>query len=337
MRRALGTALVVAAGVLVAAAPAWATRTVCSSGCSTTSIQQAIDAAAPGATITIGPGSYYENLTIDKPVSLVGYGNLTVLYPSVSNPDACETSSLCGGDSSNMILVGADNVSISKMRLEGDNPNLTSGTVVNGADIDARNGIITDQERGYENLTVTRVKVTDVFLRGIYPYEGTFQFTHDTVENVAGNFASVAMFASHASGVMSENKVSRANDAISANWSKGTQFIANTITKSESGVHTDNNGGIGGVADVIKNNKVKECTTDGYGIWVFVPYLSPSVEGNRVSGCAVGLAAFGGAVSGEGPTFANDKVNGTGATVSTGEETAGAARIRAGAARLSLN
>jgi hypothetical protein len=319
MRRALGTALAVAAGVLVAAAPAWATRTVCSSGCSTNSIQQAIDAAAPGATITIGAGSYYENLTIDKPVSLVGYGMKTILYPSVSNPDACEASSLCGGDSSNMILVGADNVSISSMRLEGDNPTLTSGVVVNGADIDARNGIITDQERGYENLTVAKVKVTDVFLRGIYPYEGTFQFTHDTVENVAGNFASIAMFASHASGVMSENKVSRANDAISANWSTGTQFIANTITKSESGIHTDNNGGIGGVADLIKNNKVKECTTDGYGIWVFVPYLSATVEGNRVSGCAVGIAAFGGAVAGEGPTFANDKVNGTGATVSAGE------------------
>jgi hypothetical protein len=218
-----------------------------------------------------------------------------------------------------MILVGADNVSISRMRLDGDNPTLTSGFVVNGADIDARNGIITDQQRGYENLTVTKVKVSDVFLRGIYPYEGTFQFTHDTVENVAGNFASIAMFASHASGVMSENKVSRANDAISANWSKGTQFIANTVTKSASGIHTDNNGGDGGSADLIKNNKIKECTINGYGIFVFVPYVSATVEGNHVSGCAVGIAAFGGAVSGEGPTFANDTVNGTGATVSAGE------------------
>jgi nitrous oxidase accessory protein NosD len=318
MRRALGVALATVAGLLAAAGPAWATKTVCSEHCPFTGIQAAIDASAPGATITIGAGSYRENLTIDKPLSLQGAGSRTVIYPSISKPDECEGSSLCGGNASNIILVGADNVTIAAMRLEGDNPGLTSGKVVNGADIDARNGIITDQVRGYENLTVTKVRVGDVFLRGIYPYEGTFDFTRDTVDNVAGEYASIAMFASHASGVMAENKVSRANDAISANWSKGTQFIGNTVTKSSSGVHTDNNGGSGGSADLIKDNKVKECTTDGYGIWVFAPYRSAAVEGNRVSGCAVGLAVFGGS-GGEGPTFSNDKVNGTGATVSSGE------------------
>ena len=113
---------------------------------------------------------------------------------------------------------------------------------------------------------------------------------------------------------MDHNTVSEANDAISANWSKGTEFADNKITKSGSGVHTDNNGGSGGSADVIKGNKVSECKLNGYGIFVFVPYVSATVEDNMVRGCTVGLAAFGGAVSGQGPTFAANKVDGAGAS-----------------------
>ena len=51
---------------------------------------------------------------------------------------------------------------------------------------------------------------------------------------------------------------------------------------------------------------------------MFAPYVSATVEGNKVSGCAVGLAAFGSQVSGQGPTFTANTVDGTGATVSEG-------------------
>ena len=304
----------VVAACLAVAGPAWAAKTVCSTGCSTTSIQEAITAASPGATITIGKGNYYENVVVNKPVTLLGSGVQTVIYPATSKPVCPNEGSLCGGSASNIILVEANDVTIQSVRLEGANPNLTGGVVVGGASINARNGIITNHEAGtFNNLTVSKVKVSDVYLRGIYASSGgTFNLNHDTVENVQGEEASIAMFNFGGSGVMASNKVTSANDAISANHSTGTQFLANVIKKSGSGIHTDNNGESGS-ADLIKGNTVRECKVNGYGIFVYVPYVSPTVESNKISGCSVGLAAYGGAVSGQGPTFTNNSVNGTGA------------------------
>jgi len=304
----------VVAACLAVAGPAWAAKTVCSTGCSTKSIQTAIDGASPGATITIGKGNYYEKVVVNKPVTLLGSGVQTVIYPATSKPVCPNEGSLCGGSASNIILVEANDVTIQSVRLEGANPNLTGGVVVGGASINARNGIITNHEAGtFNNLTVSKVKVSDVYLRGIYASSGgTFNLNHDTVENVQGEEASIAMFNYGGSGVMESNKVTSANDAISANYSTGTQFLANVIKKSGSGIHTDNNGESGS-ADVIKGNTVRECKVNGYGIFVFVPYVSATVESNKISGCSVGLAAYGGAVSGQGPTFTNNSVNGTGA------------------------
>lgn len=294
-------------------------RTVCASGCRYTSIQAAIEAASPGATITIGPGSYDENLVVDKPLTLEGAGARTVVYPAVSNP-ICSPGSLCDGAASNIVLVEASDVTITKLTLDGANPALRSGVVRGGKEIAARNGIITDHEAGtFDDLRVTHVKVADIYLRGIYASSGgSFEFANDAVENVQGEEQSIAMFDFGGSGVFSHDKVTEANDAISANWSTGTRFLDNRITKSGSGVHTDNNGGSGGSADLIEGNRVSECTPGGYGIFVFVPYLSASVKDNRVTGCSVGLAAYGGAVSGQGPTFTDNRVDGSGAVATEG-------------------
>ena len=310
-------ACAVVAGCLASASSALAMKTVCASGCTYTSIQTAINAASTGATITVGPGTYTENVVVTKPLTLKGSGTATVIEPAISNP-ICSPGSLCGGAASDIVLVQADNVTITKLKLEGDNPGLTSGVVVAGKDIDARNGIITNHSLGtFNNLTVSKVTVDDVYLRGIYASSGgTFNFNHDTVDNVQAEEASIAMFDFEGAGVMAHNKVTSANDAISANWSKGTQFLDNKISKSGSGVHTDNNGGSGGTADLIEGNKISECKLNGYGIFVFVPYVSATVQENKVTGCAVGLAAFGGAVSGQGPTFAGNTVDATGASTS---------------------
>jgi nitrous oxidase accessory protein NosD len=312
-------ACAVFAGCLAAAGPAFAKPTVCSSGCAFSKIQAAINADTPGTPIVVGAGTYVENIVINKPLGLRGSGNKTVIEPAISNP-ICSPGSLCGGAASSVILVEADNVTISKLKIEGDNPALTSGVVVGGKDIDARNGIITNHEAGtFQELHINKVTVDDVYLRGIYASSGgSFSFENSTVNNVQGEEQSIAIFSFGGSGFVGGNKVSNANDAISANWSSGTTFADNKVTKSGSGIHTDNNGGSGGSPDLIKGNQVSECKPNGYGVFVFAPYVSATVEGNKISGCAVGLAAYGSQVSGQGPTFTGNKVDGTGATVTEG-------------------
>jgi hypothetical protein len=287
-------------------------------GCSP-SIQQAITAAAAGDTIVIGKGVYTENVVVTKPLTLLGPGDrdehrgwrdhderwgwgwgwgldgTAIVRPAVSSPRPCSRDSLCSGLASNIILVQASNVTIRGLTLDGNNPHLTSGVVRGGVDVDARNGIITNHALGvFDNLEVDHVSVKNVYLRGIYASsEGSFHFHDNTVRNVQGDSDSICMFNFGGAGVMARNRVSDCRDALSSNWSRGVRFLDNDISRSGSGVHTDNAGKAGGVADLIENNTVQHCWKDGYGIWVFVPYMDPTVKDNVVRGCAVGLAAFG--------------------------------------------
>ena len=260
-------------------------------------IQAGVSNVSAGGTVTVAAGTYAENVVITTPLALTGAGQgSTIVIPATSGPNCTGDAgggSLCGGGSS-VLLVQANNVTITQLTVDGDNPSLTSSYTVGGANIDARNGIITNHNAGvFNGLSVHDVTVQNIFLRGIYASSGgTFNFTNDTVNNVQADPSSVAMFNFGGSGVMSGNHVSNANDAISSNWSTGTQYTNNTVTASGSGVHTDNNGGDGGAADVISGNHVSACTSGGYGVWTFVPYFSPTVTNNTVTGCDVPLGAF---------------------------------------------
>ncbi len=265
-----------------------------STACAT--VTYALTQAAAGDTISVGAGTFVENVAIDKSVILAGAGQASTTFEPASSSPTCGAPepqpSLCAG-SSNVLLVQADNVEIHDLTVDGNNPSLTSGATSGGVDVDARNGIITNHTLGtFNGLNVHDVTVKNIYLRGIYASSGgTFTFTHDTVQNVQAGYYSICMFNFGGSGVMSLNTASGCSDAISSNWSKGVQFRNNVITASDSGVHTDN--ASGPTADVIDGNQASGMHAGAYGFFVFAPYVAPTVSNNTVTGAAVGLGAFG--------------------------------------------
>ena len=263
----------------------------------TPQIQRGVDAASNGFTVNVGPGSFNDNVIVNKEVNIAGQGQGTTnVYPATSNPNCggAGGGSLCAGGSY-IFLVQSNNVTIHDLTADGDNTTLTSGTVAGGADLDARNGIITNHSLGvYQNLEVYNVTIQNIYLRGIYASSGgSFNFHENTVANVQANPASIGMFNFGGSGAFTNNTVSDCNDGIASNWSTGTTYTGNTVSSSGSGIHTDNNGGSGGVADIISNNTVLNSDLNGYGIWVFAPYLNVQVTNNIVTNVDVGMAAAG--------------------------------------------
>lgn len=260
-------------------------------------IQGGINQVSVGGAVNVAAGTYDENVTIPKALTLAGAGEATTtVRPAVSNPNCggAGGGSLCAGGSY-IMLVQADNVTIHDLTLDGDNPALTSGIVQSGADLDARNGIITNHALGvYQNLVVHHTTIKNIYLRGIYASSGgSFDFHHDTVQNVKGSTSSIGMFNFGGAGTFANNTVSDTNDAIASNWSMGSTYTNNAVTDSGSGIHTDNNGGSGGVADALTGNTVSNCKTNGYGVWVFAPFRPVTVSQNTVTNCAVGLTSAG--------------------------------------------
>ena len=280
------------------------------SGCSS-SIQAGINSANPGDTVQIKRGTYIENIQVTKSVTLAGDDQEKVIVmPAVSGP-VCAGGSLCPGGS-NIILVQADGVTIQNMTLDGDNPNLHSGVVAGGADLDARNGIIDDHFLGtFNNLTVHHVTVKNIYLRGVYASSGgTFSFHDNQILNVQADPASICMFNFGGTGVMIHNHASSCNDALSANHSRGTQFLNNQIDNSGSGVHSDN-AGDGGVVtpELIRGNQVSNAMPGGFGVFTFVPYVAITVDSNSVNDADVGLAAYGQGAAPGVTTFTNNTVS----------------------------
>ncbi len=243
----------------------------------------------------VAAGNYNENLIIDKSLTLLGAGQgVTFLVPAFSGPVPDGVGSLPAG-SSNLILVQANDVVIRDLTLDGDNTDLTSGVIVGGADIDARNGIITNHAvANFSGLEVSNCTVKNIYLRGIYESTyGAFNFHDNVVDNVRGSTQSIGLFNFGGSGSFANNTVTSCNDAISANHSAGTEFLNNTVSGCGSGIHTDNAGDGGGTPDKIEGNQISNSTPTGYGIFVFAPYLAPVISNNTVSNCAVGLTCAG--------------------------------------------
>ena len=297
-------------------------------------VQHGVDAACAGDTVRVGAGVYVENIVISKSLTVEGSRG-AVLRPALSAPRPCDTGSLCGGAASTIILVDASRVTLRRLTLDGDNPALTSGVVVGTADVDARNGIVTNPATVVEDLVVEDVRVDNAYLRGIQASQGgTFKFRRVDVRNVRGDAESVAVFNFASSGTITDSEVSDSADGFSSNHSLGTLFARNRVVRSASGVHSDNAGDLVTTVgrDWIVDNRVTDCAAGGFGAWVFAPFLAPFVGHNKVERCAVGLAAFGQGKAVQTPFVANriragNEAGSVGAFVTTDQIGFGAANV----------
>jgi parallel beta-helix repeat protein len=69
-------------------------HTVCQSGCEYTKIQDAIDAADPGHTIDVYSGTYYENVIVNKTLTLRGWNTWGGGKPVVDAKDTSDAFTL---------------------------------------------------------------------------------------------------------------------------------------------------------------------------------------------------------------------------------------------------
>jgi uncharacterized repeat protein (TIGR02543 family) len=132
-------------------------------------IQEGVDNVDPGGFVHVAAGIYQEEPIIAQALTLLGpnaglnpntdvRGAEAVVQPITEGTDP-------NADCTVILYVGADNVTIDGFTIDGNNPGLTSGVLVNGVDVDACEGIA-----GYDthaNISVENNIVTNTTYTGI--------------------------------------------------------------------------------------------------------------------------------------------------------------------------
>ncbi len=82
----VGVSLIAFSRVAILAAPTATTHTVCASGCDFSSIQAAINAAAPGNTISLAGETFTEAFTVDRSLNIEGSGSANTIIQAAATP-----------------------------------------------------------------------------------------------------------------------------------------------------------------------------------------------------------------------------------------------------------
>ena len=155
------------------------------------SIQEAIDDATTlnSHTISIPAGTYTEDLTIDKSLTLLGPNSAinpntgtrvaeAVLHPVTSNPNPA----VC----TVMAYLSVSNITIKGFTFDGDNPSLTSGIMIGTADVDA-----CEIMAGYEGMG--NIKVENNILKNS-TYSGVDFYNYTNSAATSGNYIRYNLF-----------------------------------------------------------------------------------------------------------------------------------------------
>ena len=159
-------------------------------------IQNAVDAATAGDVLLAAAGTYAENVTISKPLTINGAnagvnpntgsrGAETIVVPAVNSADPDNGTSVVF-----QLSNASANVTLDGLLIDGDNPALSGGLVINSADINAIAGV-----SGYgfdvNGLTVKNSIIRNftgdgVDLGGAQGLASSHQFLNNRFDNIAG-------------------------------------------------------------------------------------------------------------------------------------------------------
>ncbi len=248
----------------------------CAKGTQFTTIQEAVDHAAAGATIEVCPGNYPEAVTIHENLTLKGITSGTAAAAVIAQPAAGipvnATSGIFGNLTAQVLVQSASNVTISNIAIDGGGSYSCSSTshwigiLYQGAGGTLTNSTVLDAPQCLNSIATfadatTNLKITNNFLSGC---AGTcMEIDYATNTTVSGN--TIEAFQNTDQGIeiqQLDGPATISNNVISGNMQNGclnvfysaaVTITGNTMMSPMLGfgillLHTTNN--------VIENNRL---------------------------------------------------------------------------------
>ncbi|WP_435359998.1 right-handed parallel beta-helix repeat-containing protein [Haloarchaeobius sp. DFWS5] len=261
-------------------------------------LDSAVEMANESATITLAPGTYPTNVTVDKSLTIEGpnagtHGNATrdteaVLVPEDKNQSV-------------VVDVTATDVTVRGLTFDGNNPAVTSGVDVGGVDADAGSAIWYYQDAQQDlNLTVEDNVVRNVQWYGVMLYNGNSGVSNGNVvdDNLVENVDMVGILLyNNAYADVTDNVVTGVGAGIqTGNYHKagGPARIANNDISAEAiGIYHNLQYSQASEFSIVDNDIGPLANGTGRtGIELSSLGVDATVTGNDIAGTEEGIVAW---------------------------------------------